>query len=255
MHRYALKIEYNGAPYHGWQRQVDLPSVQGMIEQAIGKVAGSAHEIAAAGRTDAGVHAWAQVAHVDMERDWDTFRLSEAINYHLKPNPIAIIGCAKVTEAFHARFSAVERRYIFRMVSRRAPIVHEAGLVWQVKPPLSLEAMQEGAKHLLGYHDFTTFRSSICQGLTPFKTLDRLDVSEHPYPGGAEFRFDVRARSFLHNQVRSFVGTLERVGAGHLEPSDVKRRLEACERSACGPVSAPHGLYLAGVGYENDPFE
>ena len=180
MHRYALKIEYNGAPYHGWQRQVDLPSVQGMIEQAIGKVAGSAHEIAAAGRTDAGVHAWAQVAHVDMERDWDTFRLSEAINYHLKPNPIAIIGCAKVTGAFHARFSAVERRYIFRMVSRRAPIVHEAGLVWQVKPPLSLEAMQEGAKHLLGYHDFTTFRSSICQGLTPFKTLDRLDVSEHP---------------------------------------------------------------------------
>lgn len=255
MHRYALKIEYNGAPYHGWQRQVDLPSVQGMIEQAIGKVAGSAHEIAAAGRTDAGVHAWAQVAHVDMERDWDTFRLSEAINYHLKPNPIAIIGCAKVTEALHARFSAIERRYIFRMVSRRAPIVHEAGLVWQVKPPLSLEAMQEGAKHLLGYHDFTTFRSSICQGLTPFKTLDRLDVSEHPYPGGAEFRFDVRARSFLHNQVRSFVGTLERVGAGHLEPSDVKRRLEACERSACGPVSAPHGLYLAGVGYENDPFE
>lgn len=255
MHRYALKIEYNGAPYHGWQRQVDLPSVQGMIEQAIGKVAGSAHEIAAAGRTDAGVHAWAQVAHVDMERDWDTFRLSEAINYHLKPNPIAIIGCAKVTEAFHARFSAVERRYIFRMVSRRAPIVHEAGLVWQVKPPLSLKAMQEGAKHLLGYHDFTTFRSSICQGLTPFKTLDRLDVSEHPYPGGAEFRFDVRARSFLHNQVRSFVGTLERVGAGHLEPSDVKRRLEACERSACGPVSAPHGLYLAGVGYEDDPFE
>jgi tRNA pseudouridine38-40 synthase len=190
-----------------------------------------------------------------MERDWDTFRLSEAINYHLKPNPIAIIGCAKVTEALHARFSAIERRYIFRMVSRRAPIVHEAGLVWQVKPPLSLEAMQEGAKHLLGYHDFTTFRSSICQGLTPFKTLDRLDVSEHPYPGGAEFRFDVRARSFLHNQVRSFVGTLERVGAGHLEPSDVKRRLEACERSACGPVSAPHGLYLAGVGYENDPFE
>ena len=255
MHRYALKIEYNGAPYHGWQRQVDLPSVQGMIEQAIGKVAGSAHEIAAAGRTDAGVHAWAQVAHVDMERDWDTFRLSEAINYHLKPNPIAIIGCAKVTEAFHARFSAVERRYIFRMVSRRAPIVHEAGLVWQVKPPLSLKAMQEGAKHLLGYHDFTTFRSSICQGLTPFKTLDRLDVSEHPYPGGAEFRFDVRARSFLHNQVRSFVGTLERVGAGHLEPSDVKRRLEACARSACGPVSAPHGLYLAGVGYEDDPFE
>lgn len=255
MHRYALKIEYNGAPYHGWQRQVDLPSVQGMIEQAIGKVAGSAHEIAAAGRTDAGVHAWAQVAHVDMERDWDTFRLSEAINYHLKPNPIAIIGCAKVTEALHARFSAIERRYIFRMVSRRAPIVHEAGLVWQVKPPLSLGAMQEGAKHLLGYHDFTTFRSSICQGLTPFKTLDRLDVSEHPYPGGAEFRFDVRARSFLHNQVRSFVGTLERVGAGHLEPSDVKRRLEACERSACGPVSAPHGLYLAGVGYENDPFE
>ena len=255
MHRYALKIEYNGAPYHGWQRQVDLPSVQGLIEQAIGKVAGSAHEIAAAGRTDAGVHAWAQVAHVDMERDWDTFRLSEAINYHLKPNPIAIIGCVKVTGAFHARFSAVERRYIFRMVSRRAPIVHEAGLVWQVKPPLSLEAMQEGAKHLLGYHDFTTFRSSICQGLTPFKTLDRLDVSEHPYPGGAEFRFDVRARSFLHNQVRSFVGTLERVGAGHLEPSDVKRRLEACERSACGPVSAPLGLYLAGVGYEDDPFE
>lgn len=254
MHRFALKIEYHGAPFVGWQRQVDLASVQGTIEAALAKLERRTHNIAAAGRTDAGVHATGQIAHCDMEQDWDPFRLSEALNYHLKPNPIAITACVAVPSDFHARFSAQERRYHFRMLSRRAPATHQEGLVWQVKQAMDVDAMQEAANLLLGKHDFTTFRSTICQAETPVKTLDRLDVSEVQTVGGTEYHFDVRARSFLHNQVRSFVGTLERVGAGTWSPQDVLKALEARNRAACGPVSPPQGLYLAGVTYETDPF-
>ena len=254
MQRYALKIEYHGAPFVGWQRQIDLASVQGAIEDALAKIEPRAHNIAAAGRTDAGVHALAQVAHCDMERDWTPFRLSEAINYHLKPLPIAIVDCVAVDDDFHARFSALERRYLFRVLVRRPPATHQAGLVWQVKKPLDIDRMREAATHLIGEHDFTTFRSTICQAQTPVKTLDRVDMTEHPVGGGVEGQFDVRARSFLHNQVRSIVGTLERAGAGSFAPDDVKQMLAARDRQACGPVAPPQGLYLSHVTYETDPF-
>ncbi|MCF6444956.1 tRNA pseudouridine(38-40) synthase TruA [Nereida sp. MMG025] len=254
MPRYALKIEYNGAPYRGWQRQVDLPTVQGAIEAALDRVEKGSHEIAAAGRTDTGVHATAQVAHCDMAKAWDPFRLMEAVNYHLKPAPVAVVACAQVDGDWHARFSARERRYLFRLVSRRAPITHEAGLVWQVKQPLDIDAMRAGAAHLIGHHDFTTFRSTICQAKSPVKTLDALEIIAVPFAHGVEYQFHLRARSFLHNQVRSFVGTLERVGAGQMTADDVRIALEARDRQACGPVCAPHGLYLAGVSYDDDPF-
>ncbi|MGB0658861.1 MAG: tRNA pseudouridine(38-40) synthase TruA [Mangrovicoccus sp.] len=254
MPRYALKVEYHGAPFAGWQRQADQPSVQQAIEEALRKLDGSVPSIAAAGRTDAGVHAFGQVAHCDMSKAWDPFKLAGALNHHLRPNPVSIVDIAEIGDDWHARFSARERRYLFRLVARRAPMTHDAGLVWQVNHPLDAAAMADAARHLIGHHDFTTFRSSICQADSPVKTLDRLDVSEHPYPGGVEYRFDVRARSFLHNQVRSFVGTLERVGAGSWPPERVAEALAAKERAACGPVCPPHGLYLAGVGYPLDPF-
>ncbi len=254
MPRYALLVEYNGAPFAGWQRQKEHPSVQGAIEAALGKLEPREHTIAAAGRTDAGVHAMGQVAHCDMERDWDPFRLSEALNYHLKPDPVAILKAVRVDDDWHARFSAVERQYPFKLITRRAPLTVEAGQMWRVNHDLDLEAMQKGANYLLGEHDFTTFRSTICQALSPVKTLDELRIEAHPRPHGMEYHFHVRARSFLHNQVRSFVGTLERVGAGAWTPEDVKTALEAKDRAACGPVSPPMGLYLARVGYPTDPF-
>ena len=254
MPRYALKIEYHGKPFAGWQRQADQPSVQGAVEAALARLEPGEHTIAAAGRTDAGVHALGQVAQCDMARDWDPFRLSEALNFHLKPQPVAVVACARVEDDWHARFSALERRYLFRLLMRRAPATHDAGLVWQVPHRLDVQAMRAGAAHLVGRHDFTTFRSSICQAASPVKTLDALEIEELDAPGGPELRFHLRARSFLHNQVRSFVGTLERVGAGGWTPEDVKSALEARDRAACGPVCPPQGLYLAGVGYPVDPF-
>ena len=254
MPRYALKVEYHGAPFAGWQRQADQPSVQGAIEAALARLETGPHSIAAAGRTDAGVHGLAQVAHCDLVKDWTPFRLSEALNYHLKPDPVAIVACARVADDWHARFSAIERRYMFRLLMRRAPATLEKGLVWQVPHDLDIAAMREGAAHLLGHHDFTTFRSSICQAQSPVKTLDALEISRVDGVSGVEVQFRLRARSFLHNQVRSFVGTLERVGAGAWAPRDVKLALEACDRAACGPVCPPQGLYLAGVGYPDDPF-
>ncbi len=254
MPRYALLVEYYGAPFAGWQRQADQPSVQGAIEAALAKLEPRAHTIAAAGRTDAGVHATGQVAHCDMNKDWDPFRLSEALNFHLKPAPVAILDCARVDDDWHARFDAIERRYLFRLISRRAPLTSEAGQMWRVNHPLDAAAMQAGADQLIGQHDFTTFRSSICQAKSPVKTLDELRVEAVDRPVGTEFRFHVRARSFLHNQVRSFVGTLERVGTGAWTPDDVGDALAAKDRAACGPVSPPQGLYLAGVTYPIDPF-
>ncbi len=258
MPRFALKIEYDGRPFAGWQAQADQPSVQGAVEAALGKLdpgfaAGA--RIAAAGRTDAGVHATAQVAHADLGRDWDPFRLAEALNFHLKPAPVAVLAAARVGDDFHARFSATERRYLFRLQARRAPATHDRGLVWQVLHPLDATAMRQGGAHLLGLHDFTTFRSSICQAASPVKTLDEIRIDEVEILHGREYRFHLRARSFLHNQVRSIVGTLERVGAGSWPPERVAKVLQARDRSACGPVCPPHGLYLCGVGYPQDPFE
>ena len=254
MPRYALKIEYDGSPFVGWQRQRSQVSVQGSIETALSKLENKEHKIAGAGRTDAGVHARSQVAHCDLDKEWQPFRLSEALNFHLRPLPIAVIDCALVNSDWHARFSALERKYLFRLLVRRAPSTHEAGLVWQIGHSLDLSKMLEASKYLLGKHDFTTFRSSMCQAKSPIKTLDELKIDRVTGWSGDEFRFQLRARSFLHNQVRSFVGTLERVGAGSWSPFDVKKALEAKDRSACGPVSPPQGLYLTDVVYETDPF-
>ena len=255
MPRFALKIDYDGGPFQGWQRQAaGQPSVQAVVEEALSRLEPGPHTIAAAGRTDAGVHATGQVATVDLKRDWAPFRLGEALNFHLKPQPVAILAVARVPDDFHARFSAVERRYLFRLVARRAPVTHDRGRVWQVLNPLDVVAMRAGAVHLVGHHDFTTFRSSICQAKSPVKTLDAIEITEQPYPGGVEYRFQLRARSFLHNQVRSIVGTLERVGAGGWAPDDVRAALQARDRAACGPVCPPQGLYLTGVGYRDDPF-
>ncbi|MGR3313943.1 MULTISPECIES: tRNA pseudouridine(38-40) synthase TruA [Roseobacteraceae] len=254
MPRYALKVEYNGAPFAGWQRQADQPSVQGAIETALARLEPGPHTIAAAGRTDAGVHGLGQVAHCDLTKDWDPFRLSEALNYHLKPQPVAILACARVDDDWHARFSATERRYLFRLLMRRAPATHDKGLVWHVRNPLDLDAIREGAAHLIGHHNFTTFRSTICQAKSPVKTLDEITIEPATGLSGPEFHFRLRARSFLHNQVRSIVGTLERVGSGAWAPADVATALAARDRAACGPVCPPHGLYLAAVRYPDDPF-
>ena len=254
MPRYALKIEYDGAPFVGWQRQQSQVSVQGSIEKALSSLENKEHTIAGAGRTDAGVHAKCQVAHCDLNKEWEPFRLSEALNFHLRPLPVAVIDCALVDKDWHARFSALERKYLFRLLVRRAPSTHEAGLVWQIGHSLDLSKMVEASKYLLGKHDFTTFRSSMCQAKSPIKTLDEIKIDRIEGWSGEEFRFQLRARSFLHNQVRSFVGTLERVGAGSWKPVDVKNALEAKDRSACGPVSPPHGLYLTDVVYEPNPF-
>jgi tRNA pseudouridine38-40 synthase len=254
MPRYALKIEYDGSPFAGWQRQSGQPSVQEAIESALRKLEPDAPGIAAAGRTDAGVHATGQVAHCDLARDWDPFRLSEALNWHLKPQPVAILKAARVADDFHARFSATERRYLFRLLARRAPATHDRGLVWQVLNRLDVQAMRKGAAHLVGRHDFTTFRSAMCQADSPVKTLDEITIDEVTVPEGREYRFRLRARSFLHNQVRSIVRTLERVGAAGRHPHGLRRGFQPRDRAACGPVCPPQGLYLTGVAYPADPF-
>ncbi|WP_071795489.1 tRNA pseudouridine(38-40) synthase TruA [Natronohydrobacter thiooxidans] len=254
MPRYALQIEYDGRPFCGWQAQAGLPAVQDAIETALARLEPDLPRIAAAGRTDTGVHATGQVAHCDMARDWSPFRLMEALNHHLRPLPVAVRACALADSEFHARFSAHERRYLFRLLTRRAPPTFDAGRVWHIKHKLDLGAMRDAAAHLIGLHDFTTFRASQCQAASPVKTLDALEIALVEGLSGVEIQFRLRARSFLHNQVRSIVGTLERVGAGAWAPEDVKTALEARDRAACGPVSPPDGLYLTGVGYARDPF-
>lgn len=255
MPRYALKIEYTGAGFAGWQRQTDLATVQGTVEMALAKLEENVPSIAAAGRTDAGVHALGQVAHCDMAKDWQPERLMGALNFHLKEYSVSVVDCCHVDDDWHARFSAVGRTYVFRLVARRAPLTHDAGLAWHIRHSLDVKAMQEGAKYLIGHHDFTTFRSVMCQAKSPIKSLDHLQITQHPYPQGTEFRFHLAARSFLHNQVRSFVGTLERVGSGSWSPFRVKEALDAKDRSACGPVCPPHGLYLETAKYSPDPFK
>ena len=254
MSRFALKIEYDGRPFSGWQRQADRPSVQEAVELALRRLERDAPGIVAAGRTDAGVHAFGQVAHCDLARDWNPFRLSEALNHHLKPDPVAIRAAARVPDSFHARFSAVERRYLYRVVVRRSPLAVERGRVWRVPHPLSVDLMAEAASHLVGRHDFTTFRAALCQANSPVKTIDEVRIESVDGLGGDEIRFFFRARSFLHHQVRSMVGTLEKVGTGAWPPEAVADALAAANRSRCGPVAPPDGLYLAGVDYPEDPF-
>lgn len=259
MPRFKLIIEYHGGAFVGWQRQDNGPSAQAALETALSKLgedgpAGAGPLVYGAGRTDAGVHALGQAAHVDLTRDWDPFRLCEALNHHLKPDPVAVRRVDRMAATFHARFSAVERRYLYRLLCRRAPAPLAAGLVWRRAHPLDVGAMAEAAALLVGRHDFTTFRAAQCQAESPVKTLDALEVvAGPPDPVGADWEGEIhvraRARSFLHNQVRSLVGTLERVGAGAWAPERVADALAAADRSACGPVAPPTGLYLAEVVY------
>ncbi len=254
MPRYALKVEYDGRPFFGWQWQTDRPSVQAALEAAVARIAPEAPGITGAGRTDRGVHGLGQVAHVDIARDWDPDRLQAAINAHLRPAPVAVVAAARVGDDFHARFGAIEREYLYRVVARRAPLVHDRGFAWRVGQALDLAAMRAGAAALVGLHDFTTFRSSLCQAKSPVRTMDAVEIEQTPVTGGHEFRFRLRARSFLHNQVRGIVGTLERVGAGAWPPERVGTALAARDRTACGPVCPPDGLYLVAVRYPADPF-
>jgi tRNA pseudouridine38-40 synthase len=255
MPRYALRIEYDGGPpFVGWQWQDAHPSVQGALQAAVARIAPEAPSVVGAGRTDGGVHATGQVAHLDLARAWEPFRLAAALNAHLRPQPVAVVAAAEVDDRFHARFDAIEREYLFRLVARRAPLVHDRGRAWRVGHALDAAAMREAAAALVGRHDFTTFRSSICQARSPVRTLDALEIEELPLPAGREYRFRLRARSFLHNQVRGIVGTLERVGAGAWPPERVGAALAARDRTACGPVCPPDGLYLVAVRYPSDPF-
>jgi len=250
MPRYALKIEYDGGRFAGWQKQDGPLTVQGAVHGALCRLEADIRGISAAGRTDAGVHALGQVAHCDMEKDWTPFRLAQALNYHLKPLPVAIVDAASVPGDFHARFSARERRYHYRIVCRRAPLTIDGGRAWRVPRRLDAGAMQSAARFLVGRHDFTTFRASECQARSPVRTVDAVDVTA----SGNDVIISVRARSFLYRQVRSFVGTLERIGAGAWPPERMLEALMARDRAACGPLAPPDGLYLAGVRYEPDPF-
>ncbi|MGS1095229.1 tRNA pseudouridine(38-40) synthase TruA [Aquamicrobium terrae] len=247
MPRYRLDLEYDGGPYAGWQRQAGHPSVQQAIEEAIFKLSGETVSIRGAGRTDAGVHATAQVAHVDLAKDWRGDTVRDALNAHLQQagERVAVLKAAQVADDFDARFSALGRHYLYRISNRRAPPALEKGKVWWVPRHLDAGAMDEAARLLLGRHDFTTFRSAQCQANSPVRTLDRLDVTRL----GDVIEIRASARSFLHNQVRSMVGSLKRVGDGAWTAADLKAALEAANRAACGQVAPPDGLYLIGVDY------
>lgn len=251
MARYRMTIEYDGKPYCGWQRQNDRQSVQGALEDALANLGEPEPVVQGAGRTDAGVHALGQVAHCDLERPWAPFRLMEALNAHLRQggDPVAVLDCAKTDEEFHARFSATGRRYVYRMINRRAPLTVERGYAWNIKMPLDVAAMDKAAKLLLGEHDFTTFRSTECQAKSPVKTLNTLDVEEHHRHGVTVIEISTTARSYLHNQVRSLAGCLKAVGEGKWSEDDLMSALAARDRTACAPVAPAHGLYLVAVDY------
>jgi tRNA pseudouridine38-40 synthase len=245
MPRYKLTIEYDGTPFVGWQLQENGPSVAGALADAIERFAGERPDVSGAGRTDAGVHALGQVAHVDLEKEWDTDTVRDALNAHLRPQPVAVISAERVAADFHARFSATARHYCYRIVNRRADLALERDRAWRIGKPLDADAMHEAAQKLAGHHDFTTFRSAECQAKSPQKTLDRLDVARE----GEDIRIEASARSFLHHQVRSMVGSLALVGEGRWSVADLAQALAAKDRAACGPVAPAHGLYLVRVDY------
>jgi tRNA pseudouridine38-40 synthase len=244
MPRYKLTIEYDGTPFFGWQMQ-DRPTVQGRLTEAIQAFSGDDMIPRGAGRTDAGVHALAQVAHVDLTNDWPAKKVRDALNAQLRPDPISVLACEQVADGFDARFSAKARHYRYRIVNRRSPLALERDRAWHVIYQLDAERMHEAAQVLVGHHDFTTFRSTECQAASPEKTLDRLAVARD----GEEVRIEASSRSFLHNQVRSMVGSLRLVGGGKWSAADLKKALEARDRTACGPVAPAYGLYLMRVDY------
>ena len=249
MPRYALTIEFAGTPFFGLQRQKDGPSVQQSIEEALARVTGEEAVLHSAGRTDTGVHALAMRSHVDLAKEMDPFRLSEALNAHLRPDPIAVTACEIVPDDWHARFSCTGRSYVYRILNRRAPLTLAKNRVWQVVPDLDAKAMHEAAQALVGRHDFTTFRSVQCQAKDPVKTLDRLDVEAVQTELGREIRIQAQARSFLHHQVRSLVGCLKLVGQGTWPVERMAQALAARARSELGLNAPPHGLYFVGATY------
>jgi tRNA pseudouridine38-40 synthase len=245
MPRFKLLIEYDGTPFVGWQRQAVAPSVQSVIEDALLALTGETITLRGAGRTDAGVHATGQVAHIDLTRDWKEATLRDGLNAHIRPHPVTILQTWAVEGNFDSRFSAKARHYLYRIIDRRTPLALEYARAWHRRERLDIDAMNEAAKRLIGHHDFTTFRSANCQSKSPMKTLDRLDVTRT----GDLVEVRASARSFLHNQVRSMVGSLERVGLGKWTADDLQAALEAADRTRCGPVAPPWGLYLTHVDY------
>ncbi len=258
MPRYKLIVEYDGTPYAGWQRQDDQPTVQGDLEKAAQLFCGQPTQIVGAGRTDAGVHATAQVAHLELANDMDPFRVMQGLNFHLfthtdengkttqrENNRISVIKAQKVDDAFHARFSATKRHYLYRIINRRARLSLEANRASHINEPLDIDLMQKAANILVGTHDFSSFRDTMCQAKSPIKTLEKLDVKRH----GDEIRITTHARSFLHHQVRIMVGTLALVGKGRWSVDDVQKALDARDRKAGGTTAPPEGLYLTGVEY------
>jgi tRNA pseudouridine38-40 synthase len=245
MPRFKLLIEYDGTPFVGWQAQDNGVSVQSAIAAAVTAFSGETVPVHSAGRTDAGVHALGQAAHVDLAKDWDIDSVRDALNFHLRPQPIAVLSAERVGEDFDARFSATKRHYLYRIVNRRADLALEANRSWRVGRPLDTEAMHAAAQRLVGRHDFTTFRAAECQAKSPVKTLDRLDVTRN----GEELNVTAAARSFLHHQVRSIVGSLVHVGEGKWSAGDLAAALAARDRARCGQVAPPQGLYLVRVEY------
>jgi tRNA pseudouridine38-40 synthase len=245
MPRFKLLIEYDGTPFVGWQVQDNGVSVQGAVAAAVAAFSGEAVPVQGAGRTDAGVHALGQVGHVDLAKDWDTNSVRDALNFHLRPQPIAVLSAERVGEDFDARFSATKRHYLYRIVNRHADLALEANRSWRVGRPLDADAMHGAAQRLVGRHDFTTFRAAECQAKSPVKTLERLDVTR----SGEELHVTAVARSFLHHQVRSMVGSLIHVGEGKWSAGDLAAALAARDRARCGQVAPPQGLYLVCVEY------
>jgi len=245
MPRYKLTIEYDGAPFYGWQVQETLPSVQGALEAAVKAMSGEAVRVHGAGRTDAGVHALGQVAHVDIEKNFPPDRLRDGLNAHLRPAPVAVLDAEIVPSTFEARFSAIKRHYRYRIIGTRANLTLDIGRAWRIPRRLDTDAMHAAAQRLVGKHDFTTFRDTECQARSPEKTLDQLDVVRE----GREITILTSARSFLHSQVRSMVGSLVWVGEGRWTADDLSAALAARNRAACGIVAPPEGLYLVKVEY------
>lgn len=245
MPRYRLLIEYDGRPFHGFQAQADLPSVQGSLERAVKKFCGEDLRVSAAGRTDTGVHATGQVVHIDLAKDWPAETVRNALNFHLMPDPVSVLSAEVAEGDWHSRFSATGRRYRYRILNRISPPALDQGRVWLVKKPLDAGAMHAAAQVLVGHHDFTTFRDLACQAKSPMKTLDVADVRRE----GEEVILEFASRSFLHRQVRSMTGTLAEVGVGRWTKDDVAAALAARDRRACGPVAPAEGLYLTGVTY------
>ncbi len=247
MQRFKLTLEYDGTPYAGWQRQDDRPTVQAALERAVYDFAQEQAHVQCAGRTDAGVHALAQVAHVDLTKDRTAYEVMEGLNFHLRDEAVAVLSAAPVAADFHARFQATARAYRYRIINRRAPLKLEKNRAWQIPWTLDAQAMHAAAQRLVGHHDFTSFRAGECQARSPVKTLDRLDVTR----AGECITIECAARSFLHHQVRNMVGTLALVGSGKWTADDVSRALAARERSKAGPTAPAEGLYLIGVDYSD----